>query len=186
MVRRREREELRDYNDKVTKTRNNWTGVQGRQAEFAATRLKRSNEKYHTAIREIKERAVKAEALETARSRDHQVSIQSAREKRANLSQQKLVKEEKRVHLHLREFSANQQLHYVRADSARSHRVDTLHQKNQDWEKSCEKQLSALKDKQLSDFGKDIERQQKQDKFIRQKARGLRKMSKDVGDRIQN
>lgn len=56
--------------------------------------------------------------------------------------------------------------------------------KNLDWKRACESQMTVVKDKELQDFRKDIDRQQKQDKYIKAKGRILRKTSKEVGDKI--
>lgn len=101
-----EREQLKEYQEKVTKSRANWTTVQGKQAVDADERLTRSNNYYNRSLKDIKKRFEIAEIAEVGRSRDHQQSIQSAREKRTQVSVAKSQREENRVAKHLTHFTA--------------------------------------------------------------------------------
>ena len=74
---------------------------------------------------------------DSLKSNQHQTSIHSAREKRISVAEDKKIKENKKIQIEINEHSINQRLHYVRADSARSERVDSLNKRNKDWEKSC-------------------------------------------------
>jgi len=96
-----------------------------------------------------------------------------------------VVSEEKRVSKHLGNFTAVQQLHYERADSARSERINVLNKSNADWELKLEDQIMRNSSKVHTVFEKDIARQQKTETFIKNKGRNLKSTAKAFHERLQ-
>ena len=122
--------------------------------------------------------------LDNARSLSHRNSIGSARERRNSQFRLRTQKEEARVNRRLKDFESSQNLHYERANSARSERINSLTQRNMDWREKCESQMSARESAFEENFKKDIQRREHLENVLKSKSRSIRSAQKSVRERF--